>query len=355
MARMDSFLIGAQLLLAVVFVTAGVGKLLDQQGSRVALAGFGVPEPLVRSAGLLLPLAELATAVLLVLHGTARWGGAAALALLLAFVAGIASAMAQGRAPDCHCFGQIHSAPAGRGTLIRNALLAALAVVVVARGPAPAIDGWVAARTAAELVAIALGVVAVVLAGISVRFWLDRRDLREELARERKRAALFPAGLPAGAYAPRFELPTPAGETLSLEALLERGRQVALFFVSPGCGPCTTVLPDIGRWEAALSDRLTMAIVSSGSAEDNRIMAEKYGLTDVMVQEESEVLESYYLTGTPAAVVVTRDGLLASSSANGAYAIEPLIRLTLRDEAMALSIVPHAAANGRPKQPQSAA
>jgi peroxiredoxin/uncharacterized membrane protein YphA (DoxX/SURF4 family) len=352
---MDSFLVGAQLLLAVVFVTAGVGKLLDQQGSRVALAGFGVPEPVVRPAGLLLPLAEIAAAVLLVLHDTARWGGVAALALLIAFVAGIASAMAQGRAPDCHCFGQIHSAPAGRGTLIRNALLAALAVVVVARGPAPAIDGWVAARSAAELVAIGLGVISAVLAGTSVRLWLDKRDLNADLARERKRTALFPAGLPAGAYAPRFELPTLGGEMLSLESLLERGRQVALFFVSPGCGPCTTVLPDIGRWQSALSDRLTMAIVSSGTAEDNQALAEKYGLTDVMLQEDAEVLESYFLSGTPAAVVVTRDGLLASSSANGAYAIEPLIRLTLRDETTAAPIVPHAAANGRPKQSQSAA
>lgn len=355
MARMDSFLVGAQLLLAVIFVTAGVAKLLDQQGSRVALAGFGVPEPVVRPAGLLLPLAEIATAVLLVLHETARWGGVAALALLLAFVAGIASAMAQGRAPDCHCFGQIHSAPAGRGTLIRNAVLAALAVVVVARGPAPAIDDWFAARTAAELVAIGLGVLSAVMAGIAWRLWLDKRELRAELARERERTALLPVGLPAGAYAPRFELPTPAGETLSLESLLERGRPVALFFVSPGCGPCTSVLPDIGRWQTALADRLTIGIVSSGTANDNELMAEKYGLTNVMVQDDVEVLEAYYLGGTPAAVVVSRDGLVASNPANGTYAIEPLIRVTLRDEETAFPVVPHAAANGRPKQPQSAA
>ncbi len=51
-------------------------------------------------------------------------GRAAALLLLLAFAGGVARAMSRGQAPDCHCFGQIHSEPAGPSTLIRNAVLA---------------------------------------------------------------------------------------------------------------------------------------------------------------------------------------------------------------------------------------
>ena len=38
---------------------------------------------------------------------------AAALALLLAFVGGIVVNLARGTTPDCHCFGQLHSEPAG--------------------------------------------------------------------------------------------------------------------------------------------------------------------------------------------------------------------------------------------------
>ena len=37
--------------------------------------------------------------------------------------AAIAIAMARGKAPDCHCFGQLHSAPAGWKTLARNGVL----------------------------------------------------------------------------------------------------------------------------------------------------------------------------------------------------------------------------------------
>ena len=143
---MDSFVLGVQLLLAVVFATAGVAKLLDQPGSRSALEGFGVPTRVVPVAAWLLPLVELATAVALVVHPTARAGAIAALVLLLAFIGGIASAMSRGEAPDCHCFGQLHSAPAGRGTLVRNAALSGLAAIVAVHGPARrSTPGWMRA------------------------------------------------------------------------------------------------------------------------------------------------------------------------------------------------------------------
>ena len=90
--QMDSLALVVQVLLAAVFATAGVGKLLDLPGSRRALADFGVPERAAPIAALLLPLAELATAVALVLHPSARWGAVGALVLLLAFIAGQKSA-----------------------------------------------------------------------------------------------------------------------------------------------------------------------------------------------------------------------------------------------------------------------
>src|SRR5690348_10994712 len=112
---MGTFAIGVQVLLAAVFATAGTAKLLDRAGFQRALVGFGVPQALAAALAVALPLAEIAVAVALVLRPSARWGAVAALVLLLVFVVGILRAMRQGRAPDCHCFGQIHSAPAGRG------------------------------------------------------------------------------------------------------------------------------------------------------------------------------------------------------------------------------------------------
>src|SRR5438552_6717067 len=110
---MGTAALAIRILLAAVFATAGVGKLRDLEGSREAMRDFGVSERIASPAGLLLPLGELAAAVLLVLRPTAQVGAALALVLLLAFVAGIANALRHGVTPDCHCFGQIHSAPAG--------------------------------------------------------------------------------------------------------------------------------------------------------------------------------------------------------------------------------------------------
>src|SRR5436853_4710360 len=94
---------------------------------------------------LLFPLAVLSVAVALVPTIMVWWGALGALALLLLFVAGIGFNLARGRQPDCHCFGQLHSAPAGWPTLIRNLVLAAVAGVVVAFGrstPGPGVLDW---------------------------------------------------------------------------------------------------------------------------------------------------------------------------------------------------------------------
>ena len=74
---MDVVLFLTRLLLASVFVVAGVAKLADRGGSRQALADFGVPGPLVAPLGVLLPLAELTVAVALLPASTAWWGALA--------------------------------------------------------------------------------------------------------------------------------------------------------------------------------------------------------------------------------------------------------------------------------------
>jgi uncharacterized membrane protein YphA (DoxX/SURF4 family)/thiol-disulfide isomerase/thioredoxin len=332
----DSFVLAIQVLLAVVFATAGVGKLLDRAGSRTALAAFGVPQGAVPVASWVLPLAELATAVALVFHPTARWGAVAALVMLLLFVIGIARALSRGQAPDCHCFGQLHSAPAGRGTLTRNAVLAALAAVVVVNGPGAPLDAWVDARSAPELVAVAIGILAGLLATGCVRLWLDNRELRGNLEREREVTARFPPGLPTGSQAPRFALQDLNGQTTSLEALLEPGRPVALIFVSPSCGPCAALLPELARWQMTLSERLSIGLVSTGSALDNQ-RAQELGLANVLLQDDAELMNAYRVRATPSAVMVSPEGRIASTAAAGVPAIEPLFRVALREYDNAVS------------------
>jgi uncharacterized membrane protein YphA (DoxX/SURF4 family) len=158
---MSTAVLVLRLVLAGVFLTAGIGKLRDLPGSRRAVEDFGVSKRAADYLGVLLPLAEIAVAVALLFRPTAVWGAVGAAMLLAAFIVGIARALSRGEQPDCHCFGQIHSAPAGRSTLIRNAVLLSFAVVIVAYGSGPALDDWVGARSAAELAAVGLGLLAV--------------------------------------------------------------------------------------------------------------------------------------------------------------------------------------------------
>ncbi len=327
---MEAVVLGLRLVLAAVFLTAGVGKLRDLTGSRRAVADFGVPDRAARVIGLLLPLAEFSVAVALVFPPTARWGALGAALLLAAFIAGIAHALARGEEPDCHCFGQIHSAPAGRSTLLRNAVLFAFAVVIVSYGSGPAVDDWAGARSAAELAAIGLGVCAVGLAAYAWTLRTQNRTLTNDL-RVAKRAGAIGGrfGIPVGTEAPSFAIEDLRGEPATLAALLDRGRPILLMFVSPWCQPCSSMFPKVRHWQETLADRLTIALISTGTVEQNASIAEQ-GFEDVLLQEEMEVADAFHVKGTPTAVVVSRNGLIASNLGETESAIEPLVRLALR-------------------------
>jgi uncharacterized membrane protein YphA (DoxX/SURF4 family)/peroxiredoxin len=328
----ETVVLALRLLLAGVFLVAGVAKLRDRDGSRQALEDFGVPDSLARPAGLLLPVAEIAIAAALIVPPSARWGALAAAALLAVFVLAIANALAHGRAPDCHCFGQIHSEPAGWSTLARNGLLIALAAVVAAFGPGPALDGWIDERSGPELAAAGATLAVAAIAAVLVRRWNRRRKRRLAIARAmaQAEAAKRPPGKPVGSPAPPFALRGLRGEQHTLEELTARGSPVVLVFVHPGCAPCRQLLALLGEWQATLADRLTIAVLTQGSARANRPLCEEHGIANFLLQKYAEVYDAYEARGTPSAVVVDADGRIASATVMGDIAIEELIRLTLR-------------------------
>lgn len=351
----------ARLLLCVVFLIAGLAKLADLAGSRQALRDFGVPTRFASPLGLLLPLAELAVAVSLMPAGSAWWGALGALALLLLFVGGISYNLARGRQPDCHCFGQLHSAPAGWPTLLRNLGLAVVAGAVIALGrgtPGPGMLDWLAPLSVIQRIEVLAGVV--VLALLIGEGWVlfhmlnqqGRLLLRLETLETRLAEAGLTvpqseagmAGLTVGSPAPSFTLATLSGETRTLQALRALGKPIVLLFSDPGCGPCNALLPEIGRWQQEYAAKLVVAFISRGTVEANRVKVTEYGLTHVLLQHDREIAQAYQASGTPSAVLIRPDGTIGSPLAQGADAIRALIATTRNP--VGQGTLPMAAAQG---------
>jgi uncharacterized membrane protein YphA (DoxX/SURF4 family) len=131
---MEVVLLLIRIFLFAVFAAAGIGKLLDLPGSEKAVKGFGVPENLAKPLAVALPVGELLFALLLLPVSTAWLGAIGAFSLLAVFIGGMIWQMAKGNAPDCHCFGAIHSEPVSKKSLIRNCIFAILAFFLVAQG-----------------------------------------------------------------------------------------------------------------------------------------------------------------------------------------------------------------------------
>ena len=339
---MSLLLLFARVLLAAIFVTASLAKLADLAGSRQALHDFGVSARLAAPFGVLLPLGELAVAVALLPAISAWWAAMGALALLLLFVAGIGSNLARGRTPDCHCFGQLHSAPAGWSTLTRNLVLAVLAAGVVVFGRTNSgLDpvGWFGTLALTLRLALLGGVL--VLAVLAVTLWLLWHVLRQqgrlllrldavearllEAGLGAQEASAAPAGLVVGTSAPVFSLVTVSGETLQLSDLLARGKPVLLLFADPACGPCAALFPEVGRWQRDYAERLTLAVISRGSVDANRSKVSAHGLERVLLQQDREVQAAYQVTGTPSLVLIRPDGTIGSRLAQGADVIRSLM------------------------------
>jgi peroxiredoxin len=316
-------------LLAVVFATAAAGKLVDQPGVRQSLADFGMPPRSLPSLAVLLPLAEAATAISLLVASSARWGGIAAVGLLLVFTAGVAAAMVRGRAPDCHCFGQLRSGPTGWRTLIRNALLAVLAAFVVAYPPGEPAGNWLDKHPASVVVALVVGGALLALAQLSLRLRRENQALLRDLDNLARSVPNRTPGPPIGSPAPRFALAGVDGLTTTRDALLERGHPVALVFLSRDCSMCSAMLPSLARWQATLADRLTIAPVVAGSPSDVRQFTGDHGLEDVLVDEHREVFRAYDAVATPSGLIVTADGRIASRTMATTFVVESLIRRAL--------------------------
>jgi len=154
--------------LAVMFGVAALAKIASFRRTWARVRLFGVPEAVSRPVAILIPTAELGAVALLIPDVTARAGGAVGALALGAFSIAVARLLVLGEAPNCNCFGVLHTTRVGPGMLARNLTLTAVALVVAIAGPG--------ARTGIAFWPWAVVVAAAIAATVVAARLRDRRE-----------------------------------------------------------------------------------------------------------------------------------------------------------------------------------
>jgi peroxiredoxin len=290
-------LVLVRVLLAAVFLVAGVAKLADRAGVRRMVVEFGSPASLAAPLAWGLACCELGVAVALLFGRSARASGLAALVLLIGFAAAVAISVSRGRRPECHCFGRFRVSEVGWSTIVRNALLATGAAFIAADG-----------RFEAAFVALAV---------TSAGAWIT---LAVRGSRE----------LRPGAPAPALSLPDLDGRTRTLGSLLAGESALLLVFSDPDCGACQELMPQLAGWQPeSLDPALTVAVVSATSDADLLRTMPHPGVGAVLLDEHRAVAAAYGVTATPSAILVDAERRIAAVPAVGGDEIIGLVARTI--------------------------
>lgn len=335
---MEVLLLILRLSLASVFGIAGIAKLFDPAGSEKAFGDFGLPKFIAKPMVVILPAFELAIAGLLLFVATSWFGAIGAAALFVIFTGGMLYQMAKGNAPDCHCFGQIHSEPVGVTSVGRNFLLLVLSGFLVAQGQAN--QGTSLVDSNQDIMQFVIGIAVVVLLLAAVLFLKKISEQQTQIMRrielldlvaqeggtvERDHAGDPYEGMPIGAVVPDFELTDLDGGTVALAVLKAANMPILFFYVSPNCNPCKALVPEFDRWQKDLAGKVQLVFISNGNADENR---EKFSTDSdklILLQKDREVSELIRAKWTPTAILMDADGRIASHAAAGDAAIRELV------------------------------
>lgn len=323
---LDGPLLLPPLLLAILLVVSGVAKVRAPAEVASAFAQLRLPTalsgPFVRRV---FPWAEIVLAVLLVVL-PGPWSMVAAVAaslLMLVYLAVIVRALGFGYPITCSCFGRLGLGEVTRRTALRNTLLVGLALLGVwsATADRSVVARFVDASGATwlwlALVALTAAVVVVTFGGTggghpspaAVPTPADSAPSDDDLEDYVRQPTPF--GLLKG----------PEGEDHPLHQLARHSAHL-LVFVSPGCGACSQVIPQIKAWDESLPPVTVRAVVSTSVAQ---AVAAAPALEGVTLEDPGAVVAQTFATGNPGAVLLGMDGMLAGGPVVGSGAVEQLV------------------------------
>lgn len=327
---MELLILALRIVLIGVLLVSGVAKLYDREGSKEAMRGFGVPERLIPAGAMALPWVEMLLALGLVFAPTLPWAAMLIALMFLVFALAMVRVARSGEQMECHCFGQLSSAPVSWKTVGRNAALTAIAVIVwLYAALKTSTHLWEPVSSDVMLATLGIGIVAALgyvswqIQRLSVKvdaLALNPQSAADvappvEVVKEQSFARIF-AGV---------KVRDAAGAQISLPRLHTRRRPTLLIFVSNTCPACVALFPDVPKWQAEYAQALQIIVLGLGDAEDLAAKADAHGIRTMYYSEWSAISDIYPLRGVPTGVLVDRDGFIRQEHGLGSGGIRALI------------------------------
>ena len=325
--------------LALLLLASGLAKLLTRRTDESALNVLALPAVInTRPVRTALPWVEIVLALTLLLSsGIVMWAATAAtVVLFIGFTVFVTLGVRQGDPASCGCFGSLSRAPMSWRTVVRNLVFVALAVLAFIvtstasfHGPVLALPWWTVVAAAVPLLVI--GVIVWAERGATGSRGLNPGHLGSVPPLPRR---LDENASSVATEAPEHDnqqdqedeyvrLPIPYvsavtgdGERVSVRTMAQ-SRARALFYVSPGCSPCMTILDRLQTLPDSLGPVALHTVVSHTDSLD--ALPESLR-ANALVDPDRSLASSFGMVSNPWAVVLGADGLLAGGPEAGSAA-----------------------------------
>ena len=118
------------------------------------------------------------------------------------------------------------------------------------------------------------------------------------------------SGPKVGELAPELEVPALAGERLRLGGEDPEGSSTLIFFLSPTCPVCKTLLPTLERVASEEGPRLRLVLASDGHAREHEAFVREHHLERFPYVLSTELGMAYQVGKLPYAVLIDEAGIV---------------------------------------------
>jgi len=116
----------------------------------------------------------------------------------------------------------------------------------------------------------------------------------------------------AGETAPEFVLPSLSGGSVTIGGQTAAGKSTLLFFLSPTCPVCKTLLPALRSLRVQENKWLRVVLASDGDEAQQRAFLEQHALDEFAYVLSRELGMAYQISKLPYAVLIGSEGSVAA-------------------------------------------